>query len=268
MSCRANWRITDPPASHCEGTAFTIIHTPANVGEGSGDAQDHRTDWDVMDQEFVRHVEIYSKWGNSEGPPPAELGCPAEELFEYTSNLEGDPLSVRPILYTRSIKEGDRKFILGILGGTDNHKGQPGNPSTNQCGFPHRGGITGILAPSMTRNNLWTNLWNRHTQATSTGSRIPVLFAVETNGNHLLMGEQGDHNGTVRVRAMAGGKATRLELILDGCVHSTVSGSVLDTTLTNLSLLRHYIYVRASLQKNGETFFAWTSPVYLGQPEE
>jgi hypothetical protein len=257
-----------PSCDGCEGTALTIVHTPANVGEGLGDAKDHRTDWDFMDPDFVRHVEIYSKWGNSEGPSPEGLGCPAEDLFEYTSNPEGDPLSVRPILYTRWVEDGDRDFILGILGGTDNHKGQPGNSSTDQCGFPRRGGITGILAPSLTRDNLWTNLWNRHTQATSTGSKIPVLFAVETNGKHLLMGDQGDHDGTVRIRAMAGGKATKLELILDGCIHSTVSGSVLDTTITNLSLSRHYIYIRASLQKNGETFFAWTSPVYLGTSEK
>ncbi len=255
-----------PPCDGCEGTALTIVHTPANVGEGIGDPKDHRTDWDFMDGDFVRHVEIYSKWGNSEGPPPVETECPGEELFEYTSNPEGDPLSVRSILHARWVKEGDRNFILGILGGTDNHKGQPGNATTDQCGFPHRGGITGILAPTLTRNSLWTNLWNRHTQATSTGSKIPILFAAETDGRHLLMGDQGGHDGTARVRAISGGKATKIELILDGCIDTEVAGSVLDTTLINLSPSRHYMYIRASLQKNGETFYAWSSPVYLGNP--
>ncbi|RPJ04681.1 MAG: hypothetical protein EHM36_09540 [Deltaproteobacteria bacterium] len=254
-----------PPCDGCEGTALTIVHTPANVGEGTGDAKDHRTDWDVVDRDFVRHVEIYSKWGNSEGPPPPEMGC-TDEPFEYTSAPQSDPLFVRPILYSRWIKGGDRNFLLGILGGTDNHKGQPGNSSTDQCGFPYRGGITGILAPSLARDNLWTNLWNRRTQATSTGARIPILFAVEASGRHLLMGDQGDHDGTVHVRALSQ-NATKLEIILDGCVHSVVNGSVLDTTLTDLGNSRHYIYIRASLQKNKETFHAWTSPVYLGSLE-
>ena len=251
-----------------EGAALTIIHTPANVGDGIGDPQDHRTDWGVMDPDFVRHVEIYSKWGNSEGPPTLGLGCSEEESFEYTSGPEGYPLSIRTTLYHYWVEQGNSNFLLGFIGGTDNHKGQPGNSSKNQCNYPYRGGITGIAAPDLTRDHLWTHLWKRHTLATSTGARIEILFAVETEGMHLFMGEQGDHNGTVRVRTLASTTAEKLELIVDGCVYSAVSGNALDTTLS-LNPSRHYIYIRASIQnRSGELFKAWTSPVYLGMPAQ
>jgi hypothetical protein len=254
-----------------QATAFTIVHTPAHVGKGDGDPQDHRTDWNVMNRDFVRHVEIYSKWGGSEGPPPAGLACPEEEPpFEYTSTPEGDPLSVRSILYTRWVKEGSSRFQLGFVGGTDNHVGKPGNPGIDQCGWEYRGGITGIVASSLTRDQLWTRLWKRHTLAASAGVRMPVLFAAETGGKHLLMGDLGSHNGTVKVRALAGTNVTKLEVIVDGCVDpkSTATGYTLESTLT-LTPGWHYLYVRATLQKDADNILrAWTSPVYLKPPAQ
>ena len=62
----ALWNALDgyrPSGEGEEGTALTVVHTPANVSEKEDDALDHRTDWRYMDQDFVRHVEIYSKWG-------------------------------------------------------------------------------------------------------------------------------------------------------------------------------------------------------------
>ncbi len=255
-----------PSCEACEGRAITIVHTPAHVGEGYGDAQDHRTDWSFMDRDFVRNVEIYSKWGSSEGPSPSGEGCPAEELFEYTSSEDGDPLSVRSALFRFWVQEGDGAFLLSFVGGTDNHMGQPGNASTNQCNFPFRGGITGIVAPSLTRNDLWSNLWNRHTLATSTGGRMAMLMAAETNGNHFFMGDQGIPNETVRVRVLSTSDVEKLELIVDGCVHTTVTGYALDVIL-NLDSSRHYIYARASLHDTtGDLLHAWTSPIYMGMP--
>jgi hypothetical protein len=264
----ALWRTLQKfrPRRTDEATAFTIVHTPAHVGDGEGDPQDHRMDWDVMDRDFVRHVEIYSKWGGSEGPPPAGLACPDEEPpFEYTSSPDGDPLSVRSILYTKWVRDGNPDFELGFVGGTDNHVGKPGNPGTDQCGFEFRGGITGIAAASLTRDRLWTSLWKRHTLAASAGVRIPVLFAAETGGVHFLMGDSGVHNGIVILRALAAEEVTRLEVIVDGCVvtDATVNGYVLEYTL-NIEPGWHFMYIRATLQEKPDTILkAWTSPVYL-----
>lgn len=260
-----------PTGDNGEGTALTVVHTPANISEKEDDALDHRTDWRYMDHDFVRHVEIYSKWGNSEGPVPDELlgdtECIEEELFEYTRSEQGDPLSIRPVLYNRWVVEGNSDFILGFVGGTDNHIGCPGNKQQHTCGgFDRRGGITGIAAPGLTRNNLWSNLWHRHTLATSTGRRMGILFAVQTDGNNIFMGEQGNHNGSVRVRALAGNTVEKLDVIVDGCVKYTVDDHEIDTTLT-LSPSRHYIYIRAVAYTGDERFLAWSSPVYLGMPE-
>lgn len=269
----ALWNALDgyrPAGEGEEGSALTVVHTPANVSEKEDDALDHRTDWRYMDQDFVRHVEIYSKWGNSEGPPPDELSgdteCIDEELFEYTRSAQGDPLSIRPVLYNQWVLEGNSDFVLGFVGGTDNHIGCPGNKQQHTCGgFNRRGGITGIVAPGLTRNKLWSSLWNRHTIATSTGMRMGILFAVQTDGNHIFMGEQGGHNGSVRIRALASDNAEKLEVIVDGCVKYAAQGHEINTTLT-LPDSRHYIYIRAWATVKGEKFPAWSSPVYLGTP--
>jgi hypothetical protein len=239
------------------------------VGEGEGDPQDHRTDWKVMDRDFVRHVEIYSKWGGSEGPSPAELSCAADDPpFEYESSPEADPLSVRSILFTKWVKAGNAKFQLGFVGGTDNHVGKPGNPETDQYGWEYRGGITGVVADSLTRDKLWTSLWKRHTLVTSAGVRMPVLFAVESGGKHHLMGDVGTGNGTVKVRALASSNVSKLEVIIDGCVDLklTVNGYSLQKNLT-LTTERHYVYIRATVQTDaGMILKGWTSPVYLKPP--
>ena len=259
-----------PAAPGAEGTALTIPHTPSMNGDPP--SGDHRTDWDFMDGDFVRNLEICSKHGNAEGPPPEGLPPgPEETLLDYLPERNDETITVRRLLYRRWVKDGDGRFRMSFVGGTDNHMGMPGNDVVRQCDptggvLPFRGTLTGIAAPALTRDALWRGLWNRRTLATTTGPRrTPVLMAVRTAGQDLLMGESGGHDGAVRLRVLAPPDVDRIEVVVDGCLLFTVSGGTLDEGLT-LEEGRHYLYVRAARAgPEGPLSMSWTSPVYLGE---
>jgi len=257
-----------PPSPGMEGAALTIPHTTSMTGVDYG--RDHRTDWDYMDGDFVRNVEICSKHGNTEGPPPDGLSCgPEEALLDYDPAMQDETITLRRLLHQRWVLDGNGLFRLSFVGGTDNHMGQPGNEVVLQCDptgdvLPYRGTVTGIAAPALTRDALWSGLWQRHTLAATTGPfRIPVLMAVETAGQDLLMGEHGPHDGRARLRVLAQSGVDHLEVVLDGCLLLSVSGWFLDEVLT-LGEGRHYLYVRAVRDEAGEPrSMSWTSPIYL-----
>ena len=106
--------------------ALTIPHTPAMAAPLPNG--NHSTDWNVTDGDFVRNVEIYSKHCNAEGPPPMGMDANGEgQLLDYISEKQDESITLRRLLHQRWILNGDRRFILSFLGGTDNHMGQPGN---------------------------------------------------------------------------------------------------------------------------------------------
>jgi len=225
-----------------------------------------------MDKDFVRNVELYSKWGSSEGPPPPNASCQQDDsasLLDYESDEHDETKTLRVLLHDRWIEQGDARFCLSFVGGTDNHMGQPGNDQEKSCTnsdtvMEYRGSVTGIAAPSISRASLWSGLWNRHTLLATTGpTRLPLLVAAETGGKHALMGELAQHAGSARLIALTDPGADELEVILDGCLHQTVKGSALDLDIP-LSSGRHYVYVRATRQDaGGLRSQSWSSPVYL-----
>jgi hypothetical protein len=251
------------PSPGTAPTALTVVHTPAMSGDGEP-AHNHQTDFDAMHSDFVRNIEIYSKWGNSEGLAPDGTGCTGSDtVIDYDADYQVALKTVRSLLYAKWVQDHNPDFALGFTGSTDSHFGQPANPSLNQCGFPYRGGITGIAVSAFNRENLWQSLYDRHTIAATTDCRIKLLFAVETNGQHLLMGSVGAHNGTVRVWALADSVVEQLEIIIDGCLQETVAGCTVDKTYS-LTSGYHYIYVKAVTAPSGPTTqVAWASPVYL-----
>lgn len=258
-----------PAMGQEEGTALTIIHTPSMIGTARslntyGGGQDHRTDWNVMDRDFVRHVEICSQWGSSEGRvvQTSNNGNP-EGYYQYSPGPQ-DVISVRNILYEKWVKNGDESYILGFLGGTDNHFGKAGS-TIPSCEMKYQGTVTGIIAPRLTRNNLWSSMWRRHTLACSTSpstKRYPIILAAETSNTDLMMGDIGYHNGNVRLRALVCPDLGPVELIIDGQVVQTFERHDIDEYI-ELPPGRHFIYLRATFVENGEKGMAWTSPVYF-----
>lgn len=259
-----------PSSNNAEGSALTIIHTPSMISEAEslseyGGPQDHRTDWSVMDPDFTRHVEICSQWGSSEGRvvqfDPNEY---PEEYYQYTPGPQ-DALSVRNILYEKWVQAGDETYLLGFIGGTDDHSGKPGSfePTGNE--LKYQGTVTGIVAPNLSREALWGALWNKHTLACSTSpsaTRYPIILAAETGGRHLMMGDMGNHSGTIRLRALVSEELGDIELIIDGRISENIGNGGIDKIIT-LSPGRHFIYVRGAFYENGEKGMAWSSPIYF-----
>jgi hypothetical protein len=274
VNAQALWRDLSnfrPLSGSSEPKAFTLIHTPAHLGPDQGvTATNHITDWNVMDADFTRHVEILSKWGNSEGYQPESANCLQEdEPVEHEESETLETHTLRSILYQKWLIEGDSLYLLAFIGGTDNHMGRPGSWLEDYCdpNMHYLGGLTGIAAASLTRDSLWSSLSTRHTQASSTGTKIPLLLSVEAGGQHLLMGDHLSFNGgSIHIRALSSANVERIDIIIDGCLIANAAGGQIDRTF-DLTPGRHYIYARSRLKGQDRMYQAWTSPVYLGSPK-
>jgi hypothetical protein len=252
-----------PVDENTAATAATIVHTPAMHGKGTA-AHNHQTDFDSMHASFVRSIELYSKWGNSEGESPIpQIADGNDTLVDFEPENQVQEKTIRTLLYNEWVLDGNRDFVLGFCGSTDNHMGQPANAQTNQCGFPYRGGVTGIAAPNLRRHDLWQAMFDRHTVAATADWRTGVLLAVESNGSHMLMGDVGSHNQSARVRILSDSGVDRVEVIVDGAVVAVENRCEADLTFP-LENSNHYIYARAiRYQSSGSPQVSWASPVYL-----
>ncbi|HBE01823.1 MAG TPA: hypothetical protein DC049_05030 [Spirochaetia bacterium] len=101
--------------------------------------------WQPHNDEIERLAEIYSTWGSSE---------------EYSE------ASVQA-----GLQKGHR---LGIICGTDTHTGRPGMGNRTFYGC----GLAAVIAPVLTRDAIWTALYNRSCYGT-TGARILMDFRLD-----------------------------------------------------------------------------------------
>ncbi len=265
-----------PSVAGTPGDVMIIVHTPANTGDAEdidegGGSLDHRTDWDALDPDFVRHIEIFSKWGNSEGPIPVGLDgvCDEDEVYGYEPDIPNVAklATTRTVLCDRWVVQGDPQFVLSFLGGTDVHSGKPGYYDDNGL-MAFEGAVTGVVSAELSRDGLWSALWDRHTLACTTSrnqNRIAMLLGVETASGHLMMGDLGAHTGVVTVHGVADPDVHQIDIIVDGCLYMSIAGNEVQETLT-LDPGRHFIYLRANWTDNGvedKEGRVWSSPVYL-----
>lgn len=150
------------------------------------------------------------------------------------------------------IRNGWNKgLFFGVVGGTDNHGGKAGG---------HQG-ITAILAPRLTRDDLFNALRARHAYATTHGDIILHFF-----GDEQIQGSILSPRNKVQLKAEVEGKGSNLSL-----VEFIDNGKIVDswsldqptfqfekTKTTNGK--RHYYYLRLTL-KNGHQ--AWSSPILV-----
>ena len=185
-----------------------------------------------------RLVEICSQWGVSE---------------------EGGYKSVRHAL--------DLGYQFGFTGGTDNHVAEPGNPD--------QGGLTGLLAPELTRRAVFDALVDRRTFAT-TGPRMILAFRVngEIMGREMSAGP--DEPRQVRGRAITSEPIASVQVIRNGQVAHEQSGEGrMDVTiewddadpLADLAVEREladrrfaYYYLRVETV-GGQ--LGWASPIWV-----
>ena len=84
-----------------------------------------------------------------------------------------------------------RGLKVGASGASDEHRGRPGGGHPGANIFGSRGGLCGVLSPSLDRPNIGRSLRARHTWAT-TGPRLVALAWVDATGS--VQGDCIDHD--------------------------------------------------------------------------
>lgn len=263
------WRRLGAWAPECEGcvaTAMTIPVAPAMRGSAETGTPDLHADLSYVDSTFVRGTHLATAWGVEEGGFTSGMSCP-DLAIDYRAGAVDDSATMRNWLYTHWNQRGDTKALLGFWGGSDSVNGMAGGP-VGMCGQIYLAAVTGVAAESGSRTDLWAAMYDRAVVTSQANIRAAMLLGVETAGESLLMGQQGEHDGKVHVYAVADSRIETLELIVDGCVVSTVSGDGFIDEEIELAEGRHYIYLRgASDMASDWADWAWTSPIFLGSPE-
>lgn len=183
-----------------------------------------------------------------------------------------------------SVQSALRKgYRLGFVGGTDNHRAQPGSGRSPLAGLDYHqtqtAGLTAVLADELTWESIWEALWSRRCYAT-TGERILLWFAV--NGH--LMGEEIDlnteqhlsHCRNIQIKVVGTRNVQKVELVRNNAVVHTFTGNRGEGEFTyqDKSLFSQvafspprvsgenvvYYYARIT-QTDGS--MAWSSPVWI-----
>jgi hypothetical protein len=172
---------------------------------------------------------------------------------------------------------------LGFVGGTDNHRAQPGSKRSNLGGLVAEeiinGGYTAVFAPELTREALFDALWDRRCYAT-TSRRILLHVAM---GEHPMGSDLSDDDAaafaderSITIRAIAHGEIDRIEVVRNNeTVESVeVGGDRESLTYTDPTPLAEvpsvseqapdmvFYYVRV-IEADGN--LAWSSPIWLAR---
>lgn len=145
------------------------------------------TDFDCLETDVERLVELWSMHGSSEG---YDLDRPTVP--------DADPSrQVMPAL-----RNGLR---LGFVAGSDTHSARPGRSKKEPR--PHWGGLAAVWAEDLTRRALFRALRNRHTYALT---RARIVLKMTVNG--ALMGSEITAADTARIRIDAHAPASITEV--------------------------------------------------------
>ena len=231
-----------------KGRALTVPHHPAAHPEHAGGGWTMH--WRQCDPEFDRLVEVFSCYGSSEypgNPRPIPGKCGPTESFVRSAIAQG----VR----------------LGIIAGTDNHEGRPGQADGGWGDSP--GGMIGVWATELTRDAIFEALYNRRCYGVSNMARI--ILDVRLNG--APMGSELDlEPGAPRqisIRAQGTTAIADIQIIKNGRAWRAYrsSGSRFECTQTDdeppAQTDSYYVTV---FQNDGE--MAWSSPIWVHHAEK
>jgi hypothetical protein len=275
---------------HAPGAPEAIIiphHTSRNL-----DPKSPGWDYTWVDPAFPAPdkqslVEIFSTHGTSEKwvtPTPSDPNAQAEnylaennQKFQLKKNRHG--------FVQWALRHG---FKFGFISGSDNHAGTSGSlfggtllPSN--VTFYSRSGLTAVLAPALTRDDLWTALKENRTYAT-TGVRI--YLDVQANGH--AMGEEfylmPQQEPAFAIHAAGTDDITDVWLIRilvtdepgPGAIHfkeirfpdSTYDGSIFQSTYQDAQVLPGKLYCYYIRVRQDDGHLAWSSPnwIHILQP--
>ena len=163
------------------GEVLVVPHHPvAYINEAGYPEPSLTVAWNGEKCEFLRLVEIYSKWGCSEG-----LGdfCPLRSPKKGSSVID-------------ALKKG---YKLGFAGGSDSHIAMPGSCRKEVGNLKYASsGIIGVWAREKTREAIFDALYERRCYATS-GQRTVVKFSI----NGYIMGSEIRLNSANEARAIS-----------------------------------------------------------------
>jgi len=214
-------------------------------------------DWADRDDELMRLVEIYSKWGCSE-----YSGCPRKLSDRSEGRFVQDALAM-----------GHR---LGLIGSSDTHLSIPGGAGVEggKALRYYRGGYACVYAPRLTKRDIFEGLRSRRCYAT-TGVKILLDFYLNESpmGTELAMEPTAERNLDTYVAGTA--PIESVEVVRNGkTVHVQVGdGSpLLRVQWTDASDMREYAFEGAArapfvyyyirvIQHDWE--MAWSSPVWV-----
>ncbi len=244
--------------------AMAIAHHPNCHSETSRYYAWGPQDWTTVNPRFERLAEITQCRGSFE----------VDEVGGEVS-LGGLGASIQDMLAM-----GHR---LGFVGGTDNHRAQPGSPRSNLGGLVADeiigGGLTGVFAPELTREAIFDALWDRRCYAT-TSRRI--LLDVRL-GEHMMGADLSAEDAapfaeerTIRIEAIGHRELARVEVVRNNQTVESVEidGDRASLTYTDPTPLAEvpavseaapnvvFYYVRVR-QADGN--LAWSSPIWLGR---
>ena len=224
----------------------------------------------------------YSSKGGTPGGPvvswkrraPDRLQ-PALEIYSMHGSSEyydpDDPLSYESVAYTNSRSGRGRHYArnawelgrrVGVVGGSDNHSGQPG--------LPHAG-LTAARVLELTRDAVFDAVLERRTYAT-TGERILLEFELAGAG----MGDVATAHGSVAGRVLVAAprdiqwaEVLKHEIGGSGWVAVATwrdAGKLLEAGFEATVADREAVfYLRAQLvgETNGRLSRAWSSPIWV-----
>jgi len=200
----------------------------------------HAGSWDYHDEQLQRLVEVCSQWGISEAHPKENLSA---------------------LSFQKALKKGLR---LGFVGGSDDHRGCPGNWYQilhDRSPIRYPSGLTAVLASELTRESVWEALLNRRTYAT-TGARI--IVNVFLNGMQAI-GQEFSIVGKPVFEVRVSGTAVidRIEVWKDAERYHTFYSGKQDEyfEFSDNPPERPSSYYFRVLQVDGEV--AWTSPTWI-----
>ena len=203
------------------------------------------TNWDYWDPR-ERLVEIYSTWGRTE--------FSGNSLWDKPDDPRGGAQN--------GLAHGYR---LGIVAGSDCHDSGPGRcyPGSIARNLNFRGGLMAVLAPALTREDIFDALWDRRCYAT-TGERILLSFEADAH----CMGREYRTDSPVELRARVTGtdRIALLEIVKNNKVLCRHNGA------NETEMLEHvdadppipgscsFYYLRLT-QADGN--MAWSSPIWV-----
>ncbi len=242
--------------------AMTIAHHPNCHSETSYYYAWGQQDWSTHNPAFERVAEI----------------CQARGSFEVDEVGGNVYLGGLGSSLQDALAAGLR---VGFVGGTDNHRAQPGSPRSSLGGMDADemigGAITGVFAPELTREAIWDAVWNRRCYATTCRH---ILLHVSMGDHEMGADLYGEDTAafadsrTLHIRVIGHRSLDRVEVVRN---NETVASFAAegdcadleytdDTPLSDIAPASEaaagvtYYYIRV-IQEDGN--MAWASPIWL-----